>query len=82
MEGRPEAEVGLGFTVGTICDGRNCCFRNRLKLGAQSDLPPLLMLLLKMRQWIDLPKIPGSEECILIQKELRVHTQPLKMAFK
>ena len=80
----PEAAeaVGLGFTVGTICDGRNCCFRNRLKLGAQSDLPPLLMLLLKVRQWIDLSKMPRSEAGILIPNELRVHTQLLKMAFK
>ena len=36
------ASEDLGFTVGTICDGRNCCFLNLLKLGASDRLLPLL----------------------------------------
>ena len=37
-----DASEDFGFTVGTICDGRNCCFLNFLKLGASDRLLPLL----------------------------------------
>ena len=38
-----DADAAEGFTVATICDGRNCCFLNLLKLGASALPPPPLL---------------------------------------